>query len=151
MFASGKAGERFAVRNSGAWTVVEGVGDHACEYMTGGVVVVLGPTGRNLGAGMSGGVSYVLDLNDEVKDNLNPEMVGATDITDPDDEELLKALIGRHAERTYSQRAEEVLNNWGRYLPKFRKITPLPHVAPPLPREQQRAKRDALLRANSKL
>ena len=151
MFASGKAGERFAVRNSGAWTVVEGVGDHACEYMTGGVVVVLGPTGRNLGAGMSGGVSYVLDLNDEVKDNLNPEMVGATDITDPDDEELLKALIGRHAERTYSQRAEEVLNNWGRYLPKFRKITPLPHVAPPLPREQQRAKRDALLRATSKL
>ena len=150
MFASGKAGERFAVRNSGAWSVVEGAGDHACEYMTGGVVVILGSTGRNLGAGMSGGVVYVLDLDGGLRRNINPEMVGATEITAPDDEELLHALVARHAELTHSQRADEVLNNWAIYLPKFRKISPLPHVAPPLPREQQRANRDALLRANTR-
>jgi len=149
MFAAGIAGERFAVRNSGAWSVVEGAGDHACEYMTGGVVVILGSTGRNLGAGMSGGIVYVLDLNEELQHNINPEMVGATTISDADDEDLLYALVSRHAELTHSQRADEILANWSIYLPKFRKISPLPHVAPPLPREQQRAKRDALLKAST--
>ena len=149
MFAAGIAGERFAVRNSGAWSVVEGAGDHACEYMTGGVVVILGSTGRNLGAGMSGGIVYVLDLDGELQHNINPEMVGATTISDADDEDLLYALVSRHAELTHSQRADEILANWSIYLPKFRKISPLPHVAPPLPREQQRAKRDALLKAST--
>ena len=149
MFAAGIAGERFAVRNSGAWSVVEGAGDHACEYMTGGVVVILGSTGRNLGAGMSGGIVYVLDLDEELQHNINPEMVGATTISDADDEDLLYALVSRHAELTHSQRADEILANWSIYLPKFRKISPLPHVAPPLPREQQRAKRDALLKAST--
>ena len=82
MFAAGRAGERFAVRNSGAWAVIEGVGDHACEYMTDGVVVILGPTGRNLGAGMSGGVTFVLDLNDELSKNINPEMIGVASVDD---------------------------------------------------------------------
>ncbi len=147
-FASGRAGERFAVRNSGAWAVVEGTGDHACEYMTGGVVVILGETGRNLGAGMSGGIAFVLDLNDELQHNMNPEMVGSSAVDDAEDEELLRALVARHRELTYSARAADVLDNWAIYLPRFKRVAPLPHIAPPSPREQQRARRDALLAAS---
>ncbi|MEX2430637.1 MAG: glutamate synthase large subunit [Dehalococcoidia bacterium] len=145
LFAAGRAGERFAVRNSGAWSVIEGAGDHACEYMTGGVVVVLGPTGRNLGAGMSGGTCFVLDLNDELAANINPEMVGISTVEDEEDQELLHALVTRHYELTRSVRAEDVVQNWRAYLPKFKKVAPLPHVAPPPPRDQQRARRDAML------
>jgi glutamate synthase domain-containing protein 3 len=97
-FFRGLAGERFAVRNSGAHAVVEGVGDHGCEYMTGGVVVVLGPTGRNFAAGMSGGVAYVLDL-DETK--VNHELVGLEELDDGD-LELVRALVGEHRLRTGS-------------------------------------------------
>ncbi len=145
LFAAGRAGERFAVRNSGAWTVVEGAGNHACEYMTGGVVVVLGPVGWNVGAGMSGGAAYVLDLDGSLDWKVNKEMVGAAPVEDSEDEEMLHALIGRHHDLTRSPRAEDVLDNWAVYLPRFRKIMPLPHVAPPPPREQQRQRRDALL------
>lgn len=147
MFASGRAGERFAVRNSGVWAVVEGAGDHACEYMTGGVVVILGATGRNLGAGMSGGVTFVLDVHDELQRNMNPEMVGCSPVDDPEDEELLRALVARHRELTFSARAADVLDNWAIYLPRFKRVAPLPHIAPPSPREQQRARRDAMLAA----
>ena len=149
MFAAGRVGERFAVRNSGAWSVIEGTGDHACEYMTGGVVVVLGPTGRNLGAGMTGGMAFVLDLNGELANNMNPEMVGCAPVDDPEDEDLLRALVSRHHELTHSSRAEDVLDNWAAYLPMFKKVSPLSHVAPPPPREQQRARRDALLAASA--
>ncbi|MEK9658882.1 MAG: glutamate synthase large subunit [Chloroflexota bacterium] len=145
LFAAGRAGERFAVRNSGAWAVVEGAGDHACEYMTSGVVVVLGPTGRNLGAGMSGGMVFVLDLDGSLERNVNHEMVGISELDDDEDIELLKALVQRHHELTHSVRAEDVLDNWAIYQSRFRKIAPLPHVAPPPPRDQQRARRDALL------
>ncbi|MEX2599649.1 MAG: glutamate synthase large subunit, partial [Dehalococcoidia bacterium] len=148
LFAAGRAGERFAVRNSGAWSVVEGVGDHACEYMTGGVAVILGPTGRNLGAGMSGGAVYVLDLSDELKTNINPEMVGISELDDEEDHELLHALLTRHHDLTHSARAQDVLENWKTYLPRFKKVAPLPHVAPPPPRDQQRARRDAMLSAS---
>ena len=150
MFAAGRAGERFAVRNSGAWAVIEGVGDHACEYMTGVVVVILGPTGRNLGAGMSGGVTFVLDFNDELSKNINPEMIGVASVDDHEDQELLRALVSRHRELTHSMRAEDVLDNWAIYLPRFKTVSPLPHVAPPSPREQQRARRDAMLSAGSR-
>ena len=147
LFAAGQAGERFAVRNSGAWAVVEGVGDHACEYMTGGVVAILGPTGRNLGAGMSGGAAFILDLNGELADNMNPEMVGASPVEDQDDVETLHALVSRHRQLTRSVRADDALENWAAYLPLFKRVAPLPHVAPPAPRERQRARRDALLAA----
>ncbi len=150
MFASGRAGERFAVRNSGVWAVVEGAGDHACEYMTGGVVVILGQTGRNLGAGMSGGAAFVLDLHDELQHNMNPEMVGASPVDDAEDEELLRALVARHRELTHSARAADVLDNWAIYLPRFKRVAPLPHIAPPSPREQQRARRDAMLAAGGR-
>ncbi|MBI2873111.1 MAG: hypothetical protein HYY00_08005 [Chloroflexi bacterium] len=148
LFAAGKAGERFAVRNSGAWTVVEGAGDHCCEYMTGGVVVVLGPTGRNFGAGMSGGMAYALDQDGQLQRRVNPEMVGVGPVDDPDDVENLRSLVQRHHQLTESPMAGEVLARWDEYLPRFKKVAPLPHVAPPLPREQQRARRDALLAAS---
>ena len=148
LFAAGQAGERFAVRNSGAWAVVEGTGDHACEYMTGGAVVILGVTGRNLGAGMSGGAAYVLDPHEALKDKMNPEMVGATPLDDQDDIDILHALVERHYMLTHSARAEDVLDNWAAYLPLFKKVSPLPHVAPPPPRDRQRARRDALLAAS---
>ena len=145
LFAAGRAGERFAVRNSGAWTVVEGTGDHCCEYMTGGVVVVLGPVGRNLGAGMSGGVAYVLDMDDSLSYKLNAEMAGMGPVEDEHDQEVLHTLVHHHQAVTRSVRAEDVLDNWAVYLPKFKRVSPLPHVAPPTPREQERARRDALL------
>ena len=150
MFASGRAGKRFGVRNSGAWAVVEGAGNHACEYMTGGVVVILGPTGRNLGAGMSGGMAFVLDINNDTDTMINPEMVGAEPVDDQHDEEILHALVTRHHELTHSPRAEDVLSNWAAYLPLFKKVSPLPHVAPPAPRERQRARRDALTASSAR-
>ena len=150
LFAAGRAGERFAVRNSGAWAVIEGAGDHACEYMTGGVVVILGPTGRNLGAGMSGGMAFILDLQGTLEHDVNPDMVGVASVEDTDDQEILRALVERHHELTHSSRAEDVLDNWAIYISKFKKVAPLPHVAPPPPRDQQRARRDALLAASAK-
>jgi len=148
----GVAGERFAVRNSGAIAVVEGIGDHGCEYMTGGIVVVLGTTGRNFAAGMSGGIAYVLDENDDFPQRCNLEMVslerieadeeimralanpggdlqlhGLSDVMSDmmnHDAERLHQLIDKHARYTNSARAQEILADWAGYLPKFRKVVP---------------------------
>ena len=120
----GWAGERFAVRNSGAEAVVEGVGAHGCEYMTGGVVVVLGPTGRNFAAGMSGGIAFVLDEGNEFEKVYNPEMVGLEPVESEEDTTLLRKLVERHLERTGSSVAERVLEEWEDTLPKFIKVMP---------------------------
>jgi glutamate synthase domain-containing protein 3 len=122
-FFRGYAGERFAVRNSGAQTVVEGLGDHGCEYMTGGCVVVLGPTGLNFAAGMSGGIAYVLDLDGEFRQRCNTELVGFDEIS-PDDALGLKDLIAEHAERTGSPVAQGVLEGWDAQLGLFVKVMP---------------------------
>ncbi|MBY0381664.1 MAG: glutamate synthase large subunit [Xanthobacteraceae bacterium] len=152
-FLRGVAGERFAVRNSGAIAVVEGAGDHCCEYMTGGIVIVLGKTGRNFAAGMSGGVAYVLDEDNtfakrcnmamvELEPVLSEEMIaeeeyymqadleahGRVDVFEnllDDDIKRLRVLIGRHAKLTGSKRATDILANWKNYLPKFRKVMPV--------------------------
>jgi glutamate synthase (ferredoxin) len=124
LFVAGRAGERFAVRNSGARAVVEGVGDHGCEYMTEGVVVILGETGRNFGAGMSNGVAYVLDERREFPKQVNPELVGLAQVTGAADIELLEGLIRRHLEVTGSARARDILARWEQVLPLFWKVAP---------------------------
>jgi glutamate synthase (NADPH/NADH) large chain len=148
----GIAGERFAVRNSGAYAVVEGTGDHGCEYMTGGVVVVLGPTGRNFAAGMSGGVAYVLDEDGTFEQKCNLSMVELEPVTAEDemvadepfatdleshglvdimrdmsrqDAERIHRLVTRHAHYTNSERAQTILADWQNWLPKFRKVMPV--------------------------
>jgi glutamate synthase (NADPH/NADH) large chain/glutamate synthase (ferredoxin) len=122
-FFRGLAGERFAVRNSGASAVVEGVGDHGCEYMTGGRAVILGPTGRNFAAGMSGGVAYVLDADDTFGERCNMGLVGFDEIEESDAIEL-HGLIEEHAERTDSPVAARILADWAGYLPLFKKVMP---------------------------
>jgi len=122
-YFQGVAGERFAVRNSGAHAVVEGVGDHGCEYMTGGVVVVLGRTGRNFGAGMCGGFAFVLDEEGDFPSRVNPERVDLDPLT-PEDEETLQRLLRRHFQYTRSARAEEVLRKWETCGPRFVKVFP---------------------------
>jgi glutamate synthase (NADPH/NADH) large chain/glutamate synthase (ferredoxin) len=122
-FFRGLAGERFAVRNSGAHAVVEGVGDHGCEYMTGGRVVVLGRTGRNFAAGMSGGVAYVLDEDGRFERRCNMELVGF-DPLEPEDVDVLRALVSEHAERTGSPVAARVLERWDDMLRHFVKVMP---------------------------
>jgi glutamate synthase (ferredoxin) len=117
------AGERFCVRNSGVSTVVEGVGDHGCEYMTGGRVVVLGATGRNFAAGMSGGVAYILDEKGDFATRCNKQMVGL-EKPDAADAAELRGLIERHAELTGSQKAKKLLANWDAALAKFIKVMP---------------------------
>ncbi|CCI12296.1 Glutamate synthase (NADPH) large chain (NADPH-GOGAT) [Microcystis aeruginosa PCC 9806] len=123
VYISGVAGERFGVRNSGVTTVVESVGDHACEYMTGGKVVVLGPTGRNFAAGMSGGVAYVLDESGDFATRCNTQMV-ALEALEGEEIDDLRELIQRHADYTHSQKAAMVLANWSEMLPKFVKVMP---------------------------
>ena len=123
-YIRGLAGERFCVRNSGANAVVEGVGDHGCEYMTGGRVVVLGPTGRNFAAGMSGGIAYVLDENRELRRNCNMEMVGTGPLDDPGEIEMVLAMLRRHRELTGSQRARNVLVSWSLFRPLFVRVIP---------------------------
>jgi glutamate synthase domain-containing protein 2/glutamate synthase domain-containing protein 1/glutamate synthase domain-containing protein 3 len=122
-YFQGIAGERFAVRNSGASAVVEGVGDHGCEYMTGGRVVVLGPTGRNFAAGMSGGFAYVLDPDGSFPSHVNAERVDLERLS-AEDEEILQRLVRRHYEYTRSARADDVLRKWNSYAPKFVKVFP---------------------------
>jgi glutamate synthase (ferredoxin) len=125
VFIRGMAGERFAVRNSGVDTVVEAVGDHGCEYMTGGRVVVLGPTGRNFGAGMSGGVAYVLDEDGAfAAGRVNAQMVEVGSVDDPVEAEALHALIARHAEVTGSTHAAALLKTWPRTLARFARVIP---------------------------
>lgn len=123
-FFRGIAGERFCVRNSGAQTVVEGVGDHGCEYMTGGVVVILGSTGRNFAAGMSGGVAFVLDRDREFSEQCNPGMVDLEGITDSEDEALLFDLIQEHASLTGSTTARDICESWSKSKAMFTKVMP---------------------------
>ncbi|HUP57634.1 MAG TPA: glutamate synthase subunit alpha, partial [Bdellovibrionota bacterium] len=123
-FIAGKAGERFAVRNSGAVAVVEGVGDHGCEHMTGGMVVILGPTGRNFAAGMSGGVAYVLDEEEKLVLRCNPLTAPPENIVDPHDEAVIHERIEAHFAMTQSPRAREILDRWSEYRAKFRKVIP---------------------------
>jgi len=120
----GTAGERFCVRNSGASAVVEGVGDHGCEYMTGGRVVVLGSTGRNFAAGMSGGVAYVLDEAGDFAKRCNKEMVALGKLEDADEIAEVKTLIARHRQYTGSKRAEEILGAWAQWEPYFVRVMP---------------------------
>ncbi len=123
-FINGVAGERFCVRNSGATAVVEGCGDHGCEYMTGGRVVVLGQTGKNFAAGMSGGIAYVLDEDASLYRKLNKSMVSLEPVTDKYDVMELKDMIIEHVERTGSKKGKEVCDNFSEYLPKFKKVVP---------------------------
>ena len=123
-YIAGMAGERFCVRNSGAIAVVEGVGEHGCEYMTGGRAVILGPTGKNFAAGMSGGIAYVLDENNCLYRNLNKEMVLMEKIETKAEEEELRHMIEKHTKETGSIKGKEVLDNFAEYLPKFKKIIP---------------------------
>ena len=123
-FINGVAGERFCVRNSGGIAVVEGVGDHGCEYMTGGTVVVLGKTGKNFAAGMSGGIAYVLDEDWDFYQRVNKDMVSLEPVEHKYDVSLLKDLIREHVELTGSPRGRHILDNFGEYLPKFKKVLP---------------------------
>jgi glutamate synthase domain-containing protein 3 len=124
LFLAGKAGERFAVRNSGAQAVVEGVGDHGCEYMTGGTVVVLGSTGRNFGAGMTNGLAYVLDVDGEFEGKINDESVLIERGLGGEDAQHVRELVERHAKLTHSAYAKSLLENWDETLRRFWKVIP---------------------------
>jgi glutamate synthase (ferredoxin) len=124
LFALGRAGERFAVRNSGAMAVVEGAGDHCCEYMTGGVVVVLGSTGRNVAAGMTGGVAFILDEAGGLTARVNPDTVAVVELTTPEQEAMLKPLLERHLESTGSIRAAQILADWPSWKSRFKLLLP---------------------------
>jgi glutamate synthase (ferredoxin) len=138
-FVRGLAGERFCVRNSGATVVVEGVGDHGCEYMTGGRVVVLGRIGRNFAAGMSGGIAYVLDANGKFSRRCNRDMVDLEPLVEADDLTLVRSLVERHVELTGSEYAAGLLTNWATTVRRMVKV---------MPREYKRALRaEALARA----
>ena len=123
LFVRGMAGERFAVRNSGATTVVEGIGDHGCEYMTGGRALILGPTGRNFAAGMSGGIAWVYNPNGDFAENCNMEMVDLDPLT-VKDEEQITALLRKHVALTGSELAKKLLNNWNKVSGQFIKVYP---------------------------
>jgi glutamate synthase (NADPH/NADH) large chain/glutamate synthase (ferredoxin) len=116
-------GERFAVRNSGAHAVVEGVGDHGCEYMTGGRIAILGPTGRNFAAGMSGGITYVYDPDGNLPANLNSEMVELEDLDD-EDLEWLQGMIQAHVDATDSAVGQRILSDWNNTVKHFTKVMP---------------------------
>jgi glutamate synthase (ferredoxin) len=124
LYANGRAGERFAVRNSKAQAVVEGTGDHCCEYMTGGVIVVLGKVGRNVGAGMTGGLAYFFDEDDSFESKVNPEIIKIQRISTAAGEQQLKDLISNHLQFTGSPKAKLILDNWSIYLPKFWQAVP---------------------------
>jgi len=138
LFAQGRAGERFCVRNSGGVAVVEGIGDHGCEYMTGGIVVILGRTGKNFGAGMSGGNAFVLDEEGDFPSLLNGEMVEVVPFEDAEDIDTVKSLIHRHLKYTGSDRAKEILTDWDTYFGKFLKVQPRPGVAATPPAEEEK-------------
>ena len=144
-FIRGVAGERFAVRNSGAIAVVEGVGDHGCEYMTGGRVVVLGQTGRNFAAGMSGGIAYVIDEKGEFTRCCNLQMVDLERLADPEEEAFVRGLIARHLELTKSTRAQTILTNWAHYRDRFAKIMPLDYRRVLEQKKEQTAKTLAMV------
>jgi glutamate synthase (NADPH/NADH) large chain/glutamate synthase (ferredoxin) len=130
LFANGRAGERFGVRNSGAVAVVEGVGDHGCEYMTGGTVVVLGRTGKNFGAGMTGGLAFILDTEERFSELYNPGMVGIERL-DEEDKGVVQQLIYKHLEATESARAKEILADWQKFAGSFWKVKPKAQAGKP--------------------
>ncbi|MBP7461593.1 MAG: glutamate synthase subunit alpha, partial [Candidatus Delongbacteria bacterium] len=125
LYINGKAGERFAVRNSGAKAVVEGIGDHGCEYMTGGIIVVIGKTGRNFAAGMSGGVAYVYDETQMFDTRCNLDMVDLESVWDPHDSKLLYEMLAAHRNYTHSPQADFILTNWESCRPIFVKVIPI--------------------------
>jgi glutamate synthase domain-containing protein 2/glutamate synthase domain-containing protein 1/glutamate synthase domain-containing protein 3 len=130
LFVRGQAGERFAVRNSGATAVVEGVGDHGCEYMTNGCVVVLGATGKNFAAGMSGGIAYVLDREGDFASKCNRAMINLVRLDSADEIKMLRGIVNRHLEASDSERAKEILGNWSKYEALFWKVDPIKPVNP---------------------
>ena len=126
-YIRGMAGERFMVRNSGVRAVVEGVGDHGCEYMTGGLAVILGKTGRNFAAGMSGGIAYVLDDDNDLSVRCNPELVDLEKVEDAEDSQELKDMVRAHADHTGSEVALRLLADWDAALGRFVKVFPKPY------------------------
>ena len=141
LFAAGQGGERFAVRNSGGTAVVEGIGDHGCEYMTGGTIVVLGQCGRNFGAGMSGGTAYIYDAAKTFERRYNPDMIGIERVAqDSEDAATLKGIIERHLNETGSPQAQSLIEGWNAELPHFWKAVPHPEKAP-TPTTKERAPR----------
>lgn len=124
-YLNGQAGERFAIRNSGATVVVEGVGDHGCEYMTGGVAVILGPTGVNFGAGMSGGIAYVYDEHGTFDNQCNLATLDLELVSSEEDRKILKSLLEAHVRYTHSPKAKHILDNWVRLVPRFIKVFPM--------------------------
>ncbi len=133
LFAAGRAGDRFAVRNSGAWAVVEGVGHHGCEYMTGGGVVILGPVGDNFGAGMTGGVAYLLDEQEELERRINSQLVRIDPVESPVEIAFLESILERHRQLTGSLRAQALLERWPEPLARFRRVLPKSLAGPHLP------------------
>jgi glutamate synthase domain-containing protein 2/glutamate synthase domain-containing protein 3 len=144
-YIRGVAGERFAVRNSGATAVVEGVGDHGCEYMTGGRVAVLGRTGRNFAAGMSGGIAYVLDEDGDFAQRCNLQMVDLETLENAMEEDFVKGLINRHVQFTKSARAQQILDNWNDYRQKLVKVMPLDYRRVLAEKKEQAAKTYAMV------
>jgi len=124
LFALGKSGERFAVRNSGATAVTEGAGDHCCEYMTGGKVVILGSTGRNIGAGLTGGIAFILDENNDLSNKVNMEIVSIFKINSSKQEEILLEIIKEYLSKTKSLKAAKIIENWSYYKSNFKLIVP---------------------------
>jgi glutamate synthase domain-containing protein 3 len=141
LFANGRAGERFCVRNSGGTAVVEGIGDHGCEYMTGGTVVVLGSTGKNFGAGMTGGIAFVYDAANKFLGRYNDQLVGAERLSGAADEAVLQELVTKHLEKTGSPAAARLLADWQGSLAFFWKVTP--HVPAAKPIEEKNGEEDA--------
>ncbi|MDR3321082.1 MAG: hypothetical protein LBS93_01430, partial [Synergistaceae bacterium] len=123
VYINGVAGERFCVRNSGATAVVEGIGDHGCEYMTGGYSVILGPTGKNFGAGMSGGIAYVYDPASKLEPNANMAIISLTKLED-DDADILRGILENHISYTGSRKAKAILDDFETSLPSFVKVIP---------------------------
>jgi glutamate synthase domain-containing protein 3 len=137
LFAAGQAGERFCVRNSGGQAVVEGVGDHGCEYMTNGLVVIIGPTGKNFGAGMTGGVAYVLDEDGTFPERYNKEIVKLSRMK-AEDVVIVQSLIYRHLELTESAKAKAILADWKTFQDKFWKVAPEPVEVKATPAEAKK-------------
>ena len=148
VYICGQAGERFAIRNSGARAVVEGIGDHGCEYMTGGRVAVLGPTGVNFAAGMSGGIAYVFDETGLFDDRCNLGMVDLELVTEPGDQRELRHMIEQHLRYTGSRRAQCILDDWESCLPHFVKVFPTEYkrALGMLSREDEAVEREEVVR-----
>ena len=142
LFVAGRAGERFGVRNSGGTAVVEGVGDHGCEYMTGGTVIVLGHTGRNFGAGMSGGIAYVYDEPNDFPNRFNRDMVRLERLDDNEEIKRLQSLIFAHLEATESPRANDILQDWEQAMGRFWRVVPAPPTAQPASKPVHELSRD---------